>query len=108
MLGRYINPETYAIEADASSASYPLALAAISGGKVSVNIATPKEDNISLQGDSQFIHLLRQMGCTITVSSVFFGCTPLGVDPHLKQYHLNPLVVLIDHSCSQYPRVVDG
>jgi pentafunctional AROM polypeptide len=36
-LGVYKNPEEFVIEADASSASYPLAMAAITGGKVTVS-----------------------------------------------------------------------
>lgn len=67
MLGHYINPESYVIEADASAASYPLAFAAISGGRVSVNMPVPNDSQVALQGDSKFVHLLQKMGCLITV-----------------------------------------
>lgn len=53
---------TFEIEPDASSASYPLAAAAIAGGRVRV-------DGIgsdALQGDAHFADLLEAMGCTVT------------------------------------------
>jgi 3-phosphoshikimate 1-carboxyvinyltransferase len=50
---------SYAIEADASSASYPLAAAAIAGGSVKVlGVGQP-----ALQGDAAFIEVLEAMGC---------------------------------------------
>lgn len=51
----------YAIEGDASGASYFLAAAAICGGRVRVeNLSLP-----SLQGDARFVELLERMGCRI-------------------------------------------
>lgn len=58
--GVYTNPPTFSIEVDASSATYPLALAAITGGSVTVEAL----GNTSLQGDAAFHTLLRSMGCT--------------------------------------------
>ncbi len=49
----------YVVEPDASSASYPLAAAAIVGGSVKVLGV----GNSSVQGDVQFIEILRLMGC---------------------------------------------
>ncbi|PRP75357.1 pentafunctional AROM polypeptide [Planoprotostelium fungivorum] len=61
-LGRYQNPPVFTIESDASSASYPLALAAITGGEVTVhNIGSA-----SIQGDAKFYTVLEAMGCTAT------------------------------------------
>ena len=60
--GGYDNPPGILVEGDASSATYPLALAAVSGGEVTV-------DNVgsdSLQGDSAFCQVLQRMGCTVT------------------------------------------
>ncbi|KAH6909954.1 Shikimate dehydrogenase [Coprinopsis sp. MPI-PUGE-AT-0042] len=61
--GVYTNPEVYAIESDASSATYPLAIAAITGTTCTI-------DNIgsgSLQGDARFaIEVLEKMGCKVT------------------------------------------
>jgi 3-phosphoshikimate 1-carboxyvinyltransferase len=53
----------YAVEPDASSASYPLAAAAMVGGAVSVKGL----GRDSLQGDTAFSQVLEQMGCMITV-----------------------------------------
>ena len=51
----------YTVEPDASSASYPLAAAAICGGTVRV----PGLTHQSLQGDAAFCHVLARMGCTV-------------------------------------------
>jgi len=53
--------ESYAIEADASAASYPLAAAAITGGRVTVLDIPPH----SLQGDVAFVDCLEAMGCAV-------------------------------------------
>lgn len=49
---------------DASSASYPLALAAIRGGSVRV----PRLRQANDQGDYRILELLERSGCTVTVS----------------------------------------
>jgi 3-phosphoshikimate 1-carboxyvinyltransferase len=49
------------IEPDASSASYPLAMAAVAGGRVQVRGL--HQD--SAQGDVAFVELLGRMGCTV-------------------------------------------
>ncbi|KAJ3416680.1 3-dehydroquinate dehydratase (3-dehydroquinase) [Chytridiales sp. JEL 0842] len=60
--GVYKNPATYEVEADASSATYPLAFAAITGSQVTVTNIGSK----SLQGDAQFaVKVLKEMGCTV-------------------------------------------
>lgn len=52
----------YAIEGDASNASYFWAAAAVTGGKVTVsNVPVP-----SLQGDAMLVPLLGRMGCEVT------------------------------------------
>ncbi|HWB14818.1 MAG TPA: 3-phosphoshikimate 1-carboxyvinyltransferase [Vicinamibacterales bacterium] len=51
----------YAIEPDASSASYPFALAAATGG----SIAVPGLGPSALQGDYAFTHVLEQTGASI-------------------------------------------
>ncbi|KAE9312852.1 Pentafunctional AROM polypeptide [Phytophthora fragariae] len=58
--GVYKNPKEVSVEVDASSATYPLAFAAITGGQVTVEAL----GNTSLQGDAAFHTLLRSMGCT--------------------------------------------
>lgn len=52
----------YTIEADASTASYFFAVAAMTGGRVAVNHITRSE---SIQGDLKFLQILEDMGCTI-------------------------------------------
>lgn len=51
----------YAIEPDASAASYFFAAAAMAGGSVTVEGL----GSASLQGDLQFVRLLEQMGCDV-------------------------------------------
>jgi 3-phosphoshikimate 1-carboxyvinyltransferase len=57
----YCNPDTYAVEPDASAASYFFASAAITGG--SVTVRGMKRD--MLQGDVKFVDCLEQMGCEV-------------------------------------------
>jgi len=60
--GTYVNPPEYGIESDASSATYPLAIAAITGTTCTLtNIGSA-----SLQGDAGFAKaVLEPMGCTV-------------------------------------------
>jgi len=60
-LGIYTLNSSFKVEADASSSVYPLAMAAISGGKVTVNIGSK-----SIQGDSKFYTILEKMGCIVS------------------------------------------
>ncbi|KAI9843720.1 MAG: 3-dehydroquinate dehydratase (3-dehydroquinase) [Thelocarpon superellum] len=60
--GVYQNPPTYTIESDASSATYPLAVAAITNTTCTV----PNIGSASLQGDARFaVDVLRPMGCVV-------------------------------------------
>jgi len=60
--GNYVNPEEYVVESDASSATYPLAIAAITGTTCTI----PNIGSASLQGDSRFAtEVLRPMGCEV-------------------------------------------
>jgi 3-phosphoshikimate 1-carboxyvinyltransferase len=55
----------YRVEPDASSASYPLAAAAMVGGAVSVRgLGTD-----SVQGDARFVEVLESMGCLVTAGA---------------------------------------
>lgn len=58
--GRYL-PADVTIEPDASSASYPLAVAAVCGGRVTV----PGLGAGALQGDARFADVLAEMGCEV-------------------------------------------
>jgi 3-phosphoshikimate 1-carboxyvinyltransferase len=59
--GRYQGCD-YTIEPDGSSASYPLAAAAICGGRVEI----PGLTKNSMQGDAAFCDVLATMGCSAT------------------------------------------
>ena len=60
--GTYRNPSDYTVESDASSATYPLAVAAITGTTCTV----PNIGSKSMQGDAQFaMRVLQPMGCTV-------------------------------------------
>jgi len=52
---------TYAIEPDASAASYPLTLAAIHGGKATAQLGTA-----SMQGDARFPEVLERLGARVS------------------------------------------
>ena len=54
----------FTVEPDASSASYPLAAVAISGGSVTIEGLSRN----SLQGDVEFVDLLARMGCDVSES----------------------------------------
>ena len=56
-------PLAYAIEPDASSASYFFAAAAIHGGRVRVR--NMPDIGVSLQGDVRFAQVLEKMGCAV-------------------------------------------
>jgi 3-phosphoshikimate 1-carboxyvinyltransferase len=80
--GRY-RGRTFAIEPDASAASYFFACAAITGGKVTVHGL----GRHSMQGDLEFVHVLAQMGATVDVGyeSVTVAGGPLhGIDVDLR------------------------
>ncbi len=75
--GTYRNPSNYTIESDASSATYPLAVAAITG----ITCTVPNIGFNSMQGDAQFaIKVLKPMGCTVnqTESSTTVTGPPRG------------------------------
>ena len=77
----YQSPSEYTIESDASSATYPLAIAAISGTTCTV----PNIGSESLQGDAQFaVQVLKPMGCTVEqtgTSTTVTGPTPGSLNP---------------------------
>jgi len=73
------SPDFYAIEPDASAASYFWAAAAVTGGRVTVTGLNRK----SLQGDVRFVDVLQQMGCRVEecdAGITVHGRTLRGVD----------------------------
>ena len=81
----YVNPSEYTIESDASSATYPLAYAAMTGTTCTV----PNIGSLSLQGDARFaVDVLQPMGCTVeqtATSTTVTGPAPgtLKLMPHV-------------------------
>jgi len=83
----HVAPHRYAttrfdVEPDASSASYPLAVAAVRSGRVEIGGLGDR----SLQGDARFADLLGAMGCTVerradaTIVSRAAGTNLRGID----------------------------
>lgn len=88
--GTYQNPPEYSIESDASSATYPLAIAAITGTTCTV----PNIGSASLQGDARFaVDVLRPMGCKVeqTATSTTVEGPPRGGLKPLKEVDMEPL-----------------
>lgn len=71
--GVYKSPGDYMVEGDASSASYPLAAAAVCGGHVRVLGV----GSASRQGDIAFVEVLKQMGVKITMDDDWIDCVGL-------------------------------
>lgn len=86
----YQNPPEYVIESDASSATYPLAVAAITGSTCTI----PNIGSASLQGDARFaIDVLRPMGCEVvqTPTSTAVTGPPRGKLRPLKEVDMEPM-----------------
>ena len=89
-LGVYQNPTEYVIESDASSATYPLAVAAITGSTCTI----PNIGSESLQGDARFaISVLRPMGCQVvqTASSTTVTGPPRGRLQPIPEIDMEPM-----------------
>ncbi|KAF2133740.1 Pentafunctional AroM protein [Dothidotthia symphoricarpi CBS 119687] len=86
----YTNPSEYVVESDASSATYPLAIAAITGTTCTV----PNIGSGSLQGDARFaIDVLRPMGCKVeqSESSTTVTGPPRGELKAVKEIDMEPM-----------------
>ena len=81
--GQHYRARSYAVEGDASSASYFFAAAAVTGGEVSVTNLNPD----SVQGDIHFPDALEQMGCEVKRSGekiTVFGNPLRGITIHMN------------------------
>lgn len=88
--GTYKNPKEYVIESDASSATYPLAFAAMTGTSVTV----PNIGSASLQGDARFaVDVLKPMGCKVEQTSHSTTVTgpPVGSLKPLPHVDMEPM-----------------
>ena len=87
---KYANPAEYEVESDASSATYPLAVAAITGTTCTV----PNIGSASLQGDARFaIDVLEPMGCVVkqTYASTTVTGPPMGELKPLPEVDMEPM-----------------
>lgn len=88
--GKYESPAHYEIESDASSATYPLSIAAINGTTCTV----PNIGSSSLQGDARFaVDVLRPMGCEVkqTASSTTVTGPPKGTLTSIPEVDMEPM-----------------
>jgi pentafunctional AROM polypeptide len=86
----YTNPAEYVVESDASSATYPLAIAAITGTTCTV----PNIGSASLQGDARFaVEVLRPMGCKVeqTKTSTTVTGPPRGELKAVNEIDMEPM-----------------
>lgn len=108
--GKYINPSEYVIESDASSATYPLAIAAITGTTCTLtNIGSS-----SLQGDAGFAKaVLEPMGCQVeqTETSTTVTGPPVGSLQAIGLVDMEPMTdafltasVLAAVACKSVPK----
>lgn len=105
--GRYSSGDVM-VEPDASSASYPLALAAVLGGRVTVEGLGLG----ALQGDARFADLLGAMGCAVTRTTrtvtVESGGTLRGIDVDMSDISdLVPTVAIVA-TCASTPTRIRG
>ncbi|WP_295858859.1 3-phosphoshikimate 1-carboxyvinyltransferase [uncultured Fibrobacter sp.] len=85
--GVYRSPGDYYVEGDASSASYPLAAAAIAKGKVRV-LGVGRD---SIQGDVGFTDVLRKMGAKVELGPDWIECDGSGCELHGMELDLNDI-----------------
>lgn len=88
--GIYKSPAEYVIESDASSATYPLAYAALTGTECTV----PTIGSASLQGDARFAtDVLERMGCEVhqTATSTTVRGPPMGQSLRAIDVDMEPM-----------------
>ncbi|TWT93201.1 3-phosphoshikimate 1-carboxyvinyltransferase [Stieleria varia] len=97
----------YAIEPDASAASYFWAAAAITQGRITVNGLTPG----AMQGDVGFCEVLRQMGCEVETghdSLTIVGRPLHGIDVDMNAISDTVQTLAMVALCAQGPTRVRG
>jgi 3-phosphoshikimate 1-carboxyvinyltransferase len=88
--GRYRSPGVYAIEPDATAASYFLALPLVTGG--ALHLPHLRGPGVGLQGDTRFAEVLSRVGMTVRTGSrgldVSFAQTTMqrGVDQNFSEF----------------------
>nr|WP_245249564.1 3-phosphoshikimate 1-carboxyvinyltransferase [Methanolinea mesophila] len=98
----------YTIEGDYSSASYFFALAAITGGRVTVHGLNPE----SCQGDRNFPDILSRMGCTVrwagTSATVTRDCALKGVEVDMSSSPDTVQTLCMVAACAESPSLITG
>jgi len=98
----------YAIEGDYSSASYFFALAAISGGRVTVHGLNPR----SCQGDRNFLEILTRMGCAVTWAgtgvTVTRASTLKGIEVDMSSSPDTVQTLCMVAACAESPSLISG
>lgn len=84
----YKNPAEYVVESDASSATYPLAFAALTGSSCTI----PNIGSSSLQGDARFaVDVLKPMGCDVKQTATTTTITGPSQLKALKTVDMEPM-----------------
>lgn len=102
------SPRQYHIEGDTSGASYLWALAAVSGGSVTVDNINPR----SAQGDIMFPRLLERMGCTVVETdqsiSVTGPSTLQAIDASMERMPDTAQTLAVVASCARGTTTIRG
>ncbi len=105
--GGYTSPGTYAVEPDASAASYFMAAAAVTGGRVRIEGLGSR----SCQGDVAFADVLARMGATVEVSDdaiEVVGAPLRGVEVDLADLSDTAPTLAVVAACAEGPTRVRG
>jgi len=106
--GGYTSPGVYHIEPDASAASYLLAAAAVSGGRVRIDGL----GRSSMQGDVAFADVLARMGANVDVGEnhieVRHGSRLHGIDVDLSQISDTAPTLAVAAAFAEGPTTVTG
>jgi 3-phosphoshikimate 1-carboxyvinyltransferase len=98
----------YAIEGDYSSASYFFALAAITGGRVTVGGLNPG----SCQGDRNFLEILSRMGCMVTWAGTAATVTRdsglKGIEVDMSSSPDTVQTLCMVAACAESPSLISG
>jgi len=105
--GGYTSPGSYRIEPDASAASYFLAAAAISGGRVRIEGL----GRASLQGDVAFADVLADMGAEVSIQDDAIevqGRTLRGIDVDLRHISDTAPTLAVVAAFADGPTTISG
>lgn len=105
--GGYRSPGTYQVEPDASAASYFLAAAAITGGRVRIEGL----GRASLQGDVAFVDVLAEMGAEVSIEDDAIevqGRDLRGIDVDLRHISDTAPTLAVVAAFAEGPTTVSG